>query len=201
MLPAIFALVCMFYGFIFVALFSLASNILHIPLFICIMDRRWCYRIPASCITFFDVVLLFVIIDNFFGLPANIGMAVFNLLLILLPVVTVSTLKAIHFFIYRKLHSASVSYVLCAIIAVVSFMFLGVWGYLLLCSLGVSFVAQRYRLECEAAKYKIKKDRDMMLILCGCKEPPVAAVQDVDNGSHRSEEQKVDEQHTQDENN
>lgn len=172
LIPSLFILSCMVYGFIFTGIFSLVAKYHKMPLFVCIMDRHWCYRIPSSCITFFDIILLFVIIGSIFGLPSSVAASVMNLLLIMLPVVTMATFKAIHFFLYGSLRSKAVAYLLCAVIAVVPMMFLGMWGYLLLCSLGVSFVAQRYRIEGEAAKVKIRSDTELMLIMCGLKEIP-----------------------------
>ncbi len=198
LIPGLFVFVCMIYAFVFTAVFSLTARLQKIPLFVCIMDVRWCYRIPASCITFFDIILLLLIISNIFGLPANVALTVINLLIILLPVVTVSTFKAIHFFIYGKLHSKSAAYVICTLIAFVPLTFLGMWGLLLVCSVGVSLVAQRYRIEGMAAKEKIKLDTEAMLVLCGCKEPSelknVFNTQEVsdENGTVQTSEQKND---------
>ncbi len=183
LLPSLFVLMCMVYGFIFTGAFSRVAKYHKMPLFVCIMDCRWCYRIPSSCITFFDIILLFVIIGSIFGLPASIAASVMNMLLIMLPVVTIATFKAIHFFLYGSLRSKVVVYLLCAVIAVVPIMFLGMWGYLLLCSLGVTFVKQRYRIEGEAARKKIKSDTELMLIMCGFKEIPVK-----DNGEEKSQQ-------------
>ncbi|MBP3580659.1 MAG: hypothetical protein J6K12_05365 [Clostridia bacterium] len=170
LIPGMFILVCMIYSFIFVLAFSLSARIHKIPLFVCIMDSRWSYRIPLSCVTFFDIVLLFVIIASIFGLPANISAAVMNLLIILVPVVLIAAFKAAYFFLSVKLRSKIWAVVLCAAIGAFAGMFLGMWGYLMLCSIGVSLVAHKHRIECVLAKEKIMHDTETMLILCGCKQ-------------------------------
>ena len=172
LIPGMFVFMCMIYGFIFTAVFSLVARIHKIPLFVCIMDKSWSYRIPLSCITFFDIILLLVIVSSIFGLPSNISMAVINLMIILLPVVLIGTFKAIYFFLSVKLKSKAAAVILCIVIATVPVMLLGFWGYLMICSVGVSLVTQRYRIECAAAKEKVLHDTETMLMLCGCKEIP-----------------------------
>ena len=168
LIPAIFALVCMFFGFVFTAAYSLVAKIHKIPLFVCIMDNNWCYRVPPSCITFFDIVLLLVIISSLFGLPSNISASVINLLLILMPVILTGTFKAIHFFLGAKLKSKAAATVICIIIAILPLMIMGLWGYLLLCSIGVTLIWRRYRIESVALKDKIIHDTNNMMVLCGC---------------------------------
>ena len=172
LIPGMFVFMCMIYGFIFTAVFSLVARVHKIPLYVCIMDKSWGYRIPSSCITFFDIILLLLIVSSIFGLPANISMAVINLMIILLPVVLIGTFKAIYFFLNIKLKSKAASIILCVVIAIIPVMLLGFWGYLMICSVGVSLVTQRYRIECAAAKEKVLHDTQTMLILCGCKEIP-----------------------------
>ena len=196
LIPGLFVFMCMIYGFIFTAVFSLVARIHKIPLFVCIMDKSWSYRIPLSCITFFDIILLLVIVSSVFGLPSNISMAVINLMIILLPVVLIGTFKAIYFFLSVKLKSKAAAVILCIVIATVPVMLLGFWGYLMICSVGVSLVTQRYRIECAAAKEKVLHDTETMLILCGCKEIPKKQGQnesDRDGAGAKSDETQSDE--------
>ena len=170
LIPGIFVLVCMFYGFISTAVFSVTAQIQKLPMFVCLMDNSWCYRIPQSCITFFDITLLVVIISNIFALPENISVTAINLMMILLPVMMIGTLKAIHFFIGIKLKSKTAATLLTIIIAMASVMILGVWGLLLLGTLGATLMSKRYRVERRAVKDKIKRDTEIILALHGLKD-------------------------------
>lgn len=165
LLPGIFSLVCMALSFLLTCLFSLLASMQNLPLFVCVMDGDWSYRLPASCITVFDISLLLAVIANLFGLPQVFSLTVVNLLIILLPQVLLSTIKSVNFFMRGKFRSPAAAGLVTALIVFVALFFFGTWGTLLLCTVGVGLSEYRRKIELGMLISKIRYDEEAIKII------------------------------------
>lgn len=147
LLPSFFVLSCMIYGFICVAIFSLFAKYFKINVFVCIMDRNWTYRPSRISTAVYDIVFFVFILSLFIGFPQNISVTVMNLLFVLTPLMCISGIRGIYTMLYRKTKNSLHSIIFTALIIAVATMIAGGFTFLILGSVGVTFVSARNREE------------------------------------------------------
>ncbi|MBE6682191.1 MAG: hypothetical protein E7600_07900 [Ruminococcaceae bacterium] len=158
-LPAIVVVTCMVFSFLTVELFTLFAKIFKIDVFVCVMDDFWTYRPSMASTIMYDVVFLAYIIDLFAPLPDNISAAITNLIIIMVASMSVLGVRAIYSFFRKR----NVRHFLCALIALgivsgITFM-TGTLGFLLLSTVGVTFVSIRNKHDAMMLPIKLAEDR------------------------------------------
>ena len=147
LLPSLFALSCMLYGFVTVAVFSLFAKHFRINVFVCIMDKNWTYRPSTVSAVVYDIVFFVFILSMFMKLPQNISVTVMNLMFVLTPLMYISGVRGIYSMLLRKTKKSSRSIIITTVIIVAATLLVGDISFLLVGSMGVSFITSRNREE------------------------------------------------------
>lgn len=159
-IPSFLAVICMFYSFITVAIFSFFARKLDYDVFTCIMDKRWTYRPSMLSIKIYDVVFFAFIICMFVNVPENISAAIINLFIILTPLTFVSGIRCIYTFFAKKTARKLLPAVIMAIVITISFMTIGALTAFIVSSIGISFMIARDKEERTLLPIKLMEDAD-----------------------------------------
>lgn len=147
LIPSFYIFSCMIYGFLCVAVFSVFAKHFKINVFVCIMDESWTYRPSLVSTAMYDIVFFVFILSMFISFPQNISVTVMNLLFVLTPLMCVSGIRGIYTMLSRKIKNKAHSIIITAVILVAASMILGGFAFLILGSVGVTFVTARNREE------------------------------------------------------
>ncbi len=147
LLPAFFVLSCMIFAFITIAVFSLFAKHFKINVFVCIMDKSWTYRPSAVSAAVYDIVFFVFILSMFIPFPENISVTVMNLMLVLTPLMFISGLHGIYSMLFRRNKNRTRSVIITAVIFIIASVITGALAFLIIGSVGVSFITMRNREE------------------------------------------------------
>ena len=156
--PSFFAVICMFYSFITVAVFSLFVKKFDLCVFVCIMDKKWTYRPSMLSVKIYDVVFFAFIISMFINLPANVSAAIINLFVILTPLMFVSGIRCIYNFSIKKFDNKLAAGGIIAAVLVFGIMTIGFLTFFVASSVGISFMIMRDKDEKAAMPVKLAED-------------------------------------------
>lgn len=147
LLPSFFALSCMLYGFIEVAVFSFFAKHFRINVFVCIMDKEWTYRPSLVSSAVYDIIFFVFILSMFTNLPQNISVTVINLMIVLTPLMFISGIRGIHSMLFKKTKNKSLSAVITTVIIMIALAITGGFAFLIVGSVGVTYITARNREE------------------------------------------------------
>ncbi len=161
-LPSIFAIVCIVYSFLTVAVFSVIARIFKIDVFVCIMDEWWTYRPSIISIRFYDILFFFFIITLFFNIPQNISAAIKNLFIILTPMIYICALRLIWQFFSSKTKSNILGFVITAAITIFTFFVMSGISFFLIASVGTALMSARDRTEKLVLPIKLLQEKEAL---------------------------------------
>lgn len=167
LLPSFYIFSCMLYGFVSVAVFSLFAKHFKINVFVCIMDESWTYRPSFISTAVYDIVFFVFILSMFISFPQNISVTVMNLLFVLTPLMCLSGIRGIYTMLSRKIKNKAHSIIITAVILVAASMILGGFAFLILGSVGVTFVTARNREERLLVPVKYASDLALLRKMSG----------------------------------
>ena len=166
-IPAIFAIMCMFYGFVSVAVFSLVAKIFRINIFVSIMDKFWTYRPGVITANIYDILFIAFVIGMFVPYPETVSACIVNFLLILTPVMCISGVKGIYEFFVKKVSNGFLSAFITAAILFAVSMFSGAFLFFILGSAGIFFITAKAREEKMLFPEKFTADKELYIKLYG----------------------------------
>lgn len=158
--PSFFAVSCMFYSFITVAVFSLFAKKFEYDVFVCIMDKKWIYRPSMLSVKIYDVVFFAFIISMFIKIPENISAAIINLFVILTPLILVSGIRCAYNFGVKKLNNKVPVIAIISAVLIVGLMTIGPLTFFIASSIGISFMITRDRNEKLDMPKKLMQDAE-----------------------------------------
>lgn len=164
-LPAIFALTCMFYGFVSVAVFSVVAKVFRINVFVSIMDNFWTYRPGVITANIYDLLFLAILVGMFVPFPKTFSACLINFLLILTPVMCISGLRGIYEFFMKRIKNGLASALITAVVVFAVSMFTGAFIFFILGSAGIFFITAKNREEKERFSAKFAEDRETYIRL------------------------------------
>lgn len=169
-IPSIFAITCMIYGFVTVAVFSVVAKVFRINVFVSIMDNFWTYRPGVITANVYDILFIATIIGMFVPYPKTLSAFLINFLLILTPVMCISGLRGIYEFFAKKVRNGFLSALITAAILFFVSMFSGAFIFFILGSAGIFFITAKNREEKELFAEKYASDMEQYLRLYGNKD-------------------------------
>ena len=199
LIPSLFAFSCMLYGFVTVAIFSLFANHFRINVFVCIMDKKWTYRPSLVSAVAYDIVFFVFVISMFVSLPQSISATAMNLMFVLTPLMYISGVRGIYTFLYKKTKSEQKSRLITAVAVVLSTMILSGISFLLIGSMGVSFITARNRNEKASVPLVYAADLQMLKKLSEKEEQKDVETQPHNESRDLSEEENEDHDSTKEE--
>ena len=167
LLPSFFIFSCMLYGFVCVGVFSLFAKHFKINVFVCIMDESWTYRLSFVSTAMYDIVFFVFILSMFISFPQNISVTVMNLLFVLTPLMCLSGIRGIYTMLSRKIKNKAHSIIITAVILIAASMIIGGFAFLILGSVGVTFVTARNREERLLVPVKYASDLALLRKMSG----------------------------------
>ena len=111
------------------------------------MDQNWTYRPSAVSCAVYDIVFFVFILSMFLPFSESITVTVMNLLFVLTPLMFISGMRGIYTMLNKRMKNQSKAVIITAIIFLVATAITGSLAFLIIGSVGVSFVSARNREE------------------------------------------------------